>query len=359
MQVQDEVSAFIRSRWIRWNSMTLTSTSRLMLALLVAVAASVVFYAAPSLFVQAAETDDLAMRIDCDGFVSRGGSLLLNRDNTGQGREQFVISATDGDGNVIYEPTIESLRVGVSIEFPDGLYWAWTTAPETNPITVRIVSPAGNGLNEQVVYSLLGSCAELDTGDSGLTIDETPDGSTSPSVLLNANAPRPTNPEGSISGTPGYLIVNTDNLNIRSGDGAEYTIVAKVDGGTNLIVLGRNASRTWWYVSVGNILGWVSGELTIIRGDLTGIPIVPVTGEIAAPTLFVYSTTIIYSDPSLDSTPVCEIGGNLEYYVIGRTPSETWYELEANCGGGTITGWVRQTSGAIRNPAGSFIPVTS
>jgi uncharacterized protein YraI len=336
-----------------------TSVRRLLAGLLTAAIASVLFYIAPAPFVRAADADGLSMRVDCDGFVSRGGSIVLNRDNTGQGREQFIITATDGNGDIIYNPVPESLRVGVSIEFPDGLYWAWTTAPAANPITVEVISPAGNGLNEQVIYSILGSCPDLETVEGELTVDKTPDGSTSPSVPLNANAPRPTNPEGSASRSPGYLIVNTDNLNIRSGDGAEYTIVAKVDGGTELIVLGRNASRTWWYVSVGDVLGWVTGELTIIRGDLTGIPIVPVTGEIAAPTLFVYSSTSLYSDPSLASSAVCEISGNQEYYVIGRTASETWYEIEAACGGGTVTGWVRESAGGLRNPAGSFIPVTS
>lgn len=356
MRAQYSASAFISSLW---HILTSISNLRLVVAGVMTVAAALIFYSSSAFFVQAADVDGLSLRIDCDGFISRGGSLLLNRDNTGQGREQFIITATDGDGTVIYEPTPESLRVGVSIEFPDGLYWAWTTAPVTNPITVSIVSPAGNNLNEQVIYSLLGSCPTLETVDGELTADENPDGSTSPSVPLNVTAPRPTNPEGSVSADPGYLIVNTDNLNIRSGDGAEYTIVAKVDGGTELIVLGRNAARTWWYVSVGDILGWVSGELTIIRGDLTGIPTVPVTGDIAAPTLFVYSATSIYSDPTLESTPVCEIAGNQEYYVIGRTTAETWYELQANCGGGTVTGWVREAAGALRNPAGSFIPVTS
>lgn len=335
------------------------SWRRLTCIVLMVLAVGSLLYAVTTPKVQAADTDALSLRVDCDGFVSRGGTLVLNRDNTGSGREQFIISATDGSGLEIYESAPESLRVGVNIEFPDGLYWAWTTAPTANPLTVRIVSLAGSGLNEQVVYSILGNCADLETADSELNTDEVPNGSTSPSVPLNVTAPRPTNSEGSTSGSAGYLIVNTDNLNVRSGDGAEYTIVAKVDGGTELIVLGRNASRTWWYIQVGEILGWVSGELTVIRGDLTGIPIVPVTGEIGAPTLFVYSPTSLRIGPTLNTSVVCDINGNQEYYVIGRTASETWYELQASCGGGTVTGWVRESSGGLRNPAGSFIPVTN
>lgn len=338
-------SAFRQHVELRW----------LIVPILMLLIAGLAFFTAAPL--QAAEADTLSLRVDCNGFISRGGSLLLNRDNTGSGREQFIITATDGEGNVIYAPTVESLRVGLSIQFPDGLYWAWTTAPSANPLTVRIISQAGNGLNEQVVYSILGNCAELESTTAEPAVNTLPQGSTSPSIPLNVTAPRPKNPEGSVRGSEGYLIVNTDNLNVRSGDGAEYTVVAKVDGGTELIVLGRNASRTWWYVQIGDILGWVNGELTLIRGDLTRIPIVPVTGEIAAPTLFLYSTTSLRTGPEVDSAAICDIRGNQEYYVIGRTASSGWYELQANCGG-TVTGWVRETSGGLRNPAGSFIPVT-
>ncbi len=327
----------------------------LILPILITLLTALAVFAASPL--HAAESSALSLRVDCGGFISRGGSLVLNRDNTGTGREQFVITATDGEGNVIYAPTVESLKVGLSVQFPDGLYWAWTAEPVANPLTVRIISQAGNGLNEQVVYSILGNCASLESKSDDTAIN-TPQGGTSPSVPLNVTAPRPTNPEGTVSGREGYMIVNTDNLNVRSGDGAEYTIVAKVDGGTRLIVLGRNASRTWWYVQVGEVLGWVNGELTLIRGDLTRIPIVPVTGEIAAPTLFLYSTTALRTSPDASAAEICEIRGNQEYYVIGRTASNSWYELQANCGG-TVTGWVREASGGLRNPAGSFIPVTN
>ncbi|MBC8099311.1 MAG: SH3 domain-containing protein [Armatimonadetes bacterium] len=170
--------------------------------------------------------------------------------------------------------------------------------------------------------------------------------------------PRPSNPDNLTTGQPGYLIVNTDNLNIRSGDGPEYTVVGVVDGGTELIVLGRNENRTWWYVQVADIKGWVIGELSIVRGDLTNIPVVPVLGEVARPSLYVFVEATLFTIPVEGALGVCQIAGDRDYYVIGRTVSSVWLELEATCDGATVTGWVKAELGGLRNAANSFIPVT-
>jgi hypothetical protein len=308
----------------------------------------------------AGQRDGLVFRVDCDGFISRGGELIFNRDNTGQGREQVVFTATDGLGNVIYAPTTESFLVGARLTLPPGLFFGWTAAPAANPLRVEVYSPEGNGLNRQTIYTVIGNCGNVQTiaTQEEITLNDYLDGITSPSVPLNTTAPRPFNTRDLTYQQPGYLIVNTDNQNLRSGDGPEYTVVAKVDGGTQLIVLGRNEARTWWFVQVDDIRGWVLGELTIIRGDLTGVPVVPVTGEIARPTLFLFDLTPLAVVPVEGSLSVCQIPGNLDYYIIGRNAKATWFELEATCNGAAVTGWVKAEEGGLRNQAESFIPVT-
>lgn len=308
--------------------------------------------------VQGAAREGLVFRVGCEGFVSRGGDIVLNRDNTGADRETFIIVATDGNGNIVYGPTTESFRVGARLTLPPGLAFDWTAAPTANPINVRVYSPAGNDLNEQTIYTALGTCEDLETAEIEFDIVEATDGSTSPSVGLNAVPPRASNPSGVNRGREGYLLVNTDNLNVRSGDGAEYTVVGIVDGGTELVVLGRNENRSWWYVQVGDVVGWVAAELTLIRGDLTNIPVVPVTGEIERPSLFLYTNQFLLTVPVEGALTVCEIPGNTEYYIIGQTANSAWYELEASCGGATVTGWVLAELGALRDPAETFIPVT-
>lgn len=306
----------------------------------------------------AAVREGLVFRVDCEGFTSLGGSVKLDRDNTGTGREQFVITAVDGNNNVIFAPMTESFIVGSRISFPVGASFKWTTAPTANPIVVRVYSPSSGELTEQTIFAAAGACDTLATvATSDFSLLRVLDGRTSPSIALNQYPPRPFGGSDLIQNQPGYLVVDTGALNIRSGDGIEYSIVGRVPGGSFLAVLGRNADASWWYVQVGDIIGWVSNEPVKIRGNLTGTPIVPVRGEPFLPRVFVYADQFLKTLPRADALNLCVIEGGLEYYVVGRTEDFSWYELEATCGDAPITGWIDAELVAIRNPGDYVIPV--
>src|SRR5688572_8942901 len=92
----------------------------------------------------AATGGEATFSLDCAGFTGNGGSMVLDRDNTGESREAFIVSATDGIGNIVYEPVVDRFFVGASISWTGGNKIAWTSAPKFNPITLRVVSRAGN-----------------------------------------------------------------------------------------------------------------------------------------------------------------------------------------------------------------------
>lgn len=97
--------------------------------------------------------------IDCAGMdATDTGAHILDRDNTGSGEERIRILAQDGAGTVIldyeYQTALGTYAGGVGD-------WTWDTAPAYNPITVQIISMAGNGLPEQVDFTATGSCAGL------------------------------------------------------------------------------------------------------------------------------------------------------------------------------------------------------
>lgn len=174
----------------------------------------------------------------------------------------------------------------------------------------------------------------------------------------NAVPPRPTNPDEVVVNQSGYLIVNTDNLSLRSGPGAEYTVLGILDGGTQLLVLGRNTDRSWWQVRAGTFTGWVNAQFVIIRGDLTDIPLVEADGLVTPPTLYVgFEGTPLYDQPSADEPAICAIAGNQEYIVTGRDSNSTWWQIEAACNGFPTTGWINAEHGILRNPADVSIPV--
>jgi hypothetical protein len=311
--------------------------------------------------------------LDCFGYTGSGGDVLLTRDNTGSERESFIVSVTDGIGNIIYEPVVDQFFVGGTVSWTGGETFRWTATPKYNPLTLRVVSRAGNGLDEQLVTLATGSCEGLpsfgatpegvftileDTliGANGIVL---PLGASSPSVPLNAVPPRPVNDDELIDELPGWLIVNTDNLSVRSGDGPEYSLVAIVDGGTELIPLGRNLDFSWWYVQAGDKIGWAKAEFLIARGDLTDVTVVPSNGEIAQPKFFLYSDASVVASPSTRALELCSVPGNLDYLVVGRDAKIEWYEIQATCDNAVIKGWVPAALGAIRNQSNEFIPVTT
>jgi hypothetical protein len=322
----------------------------------------------------AGENGSAGFALTCEGFTGTGGYIMLDRDNTGTQREAFILSATDGVGNVIYAPIEDSFFVGGTVSWDGDDLVPWTAAPQYNPLTLRVMSRAGNGLPEALILLTTGSCDELPVYgirpanalfvlNDVLTIADgtisVPAGSTSPSVGLNETPPRARNADDVVEDLPGFALVNTDNLSLRSGDGSEYTLVGVVDGGDKLVVLGRNLKFSWWYVQAGDLVGWASAQFLVMRGNFLDVPVVEAQGEIAQPSFFLYSHQELLGTPSAASLPLCTIAGDQEYRIVGRTTSASWYEVQATCDGVLVNGWLPDATGAVRNPAGLFILVTN
>ncbi|PJF32751.1 MAG: hypothetical protein CUN52_00090 [Phototrophicales bacterium] len=306
----------------------------------------------------AAERDRASWTVTCDGFRSNGGGFVLTRDNTGIGREELVIYATDGTGKIIFGPVAESFIIGGGLYITDGVSFRWTTAPTANPLTVYVVSSAGNGLPQQPVYSVQGTCDNFPAFLTPLPFP--PIQPPSPSVAINQSSPLVANPQNIGRDYEGYLIVNTFRANLRSGDGVRYTIVARVNGGTELIVLGVNEARTWWFVEVDETRGWINGDLVLVRGNLNNVPILSpeeAQGEILPPRFFLWITTPLRATPSERGATICQLPGNLEYVILGRTGDSSWYLVQAVCGDVLVEGWFKADAGAIRNLGRLPIPV--
>src|SRR5690606_30625047 len=78
------------------------------------------------------------------------------------------------------------------------------------------------------------------------------------------------------------VVVNTSFLNVRTGPGAEYTVLVTVVGGTELPVLGVFEDGVWYQVNTDAGPGWINIEFTLPRGDFSNLPLLDV-GETGAP----------------------------------------------------------------------------
>ncbi len=115
----------------------------------------------PRLRVAEAATHNGALpTIDCAGlhFVE-GASLTFDRDNTGTDQEYIEMVGRDGGGAQIML-IADQRNLGTTANF--SATYPWAVAPASNPITVRLVSPAGGQqANEQLVWEVTGECSRL------------------------------------------------------------------------------------------------------------------------------------------------------------------------------------------------------
>lgn len=162
---------------------------------------------------------------------------------------------------------------------------------------------------------------------------------------------QPANPSATLVGP--VAVINTGALNIRSGPGAQYTVIGTLAGGEEAQIIGRTNDWTWWLLEtrVGN--GWANSIYIIERGDLSGVPYVapgtltapgqePSEGVapapvVAGPVAIVNTGALhIRSGPnsSFDSLGSVPFGTRMP--IVGQSADRGWWQVESVYG----TGWV-------------------
>lgn len=125
------------------------------LALIAATALAMPLLSTPAV----AQHYDGGYEIGCRQVVLQGtGPHVLDRDNTGTGYENFRVKATDGAGHVLVDHEYSNY-LGT---FTGGLGTvAYDTPPTANPITVYVISEAGNELAEETQTIGSGTCDKI------------------------------------------------------------------------------------------------------------------------------------------------------------------------------------------------------
>jgi len=182
---------------------------------------------------------------------------------------------------------------------------------------------------------------------------------------------------GAISGN--RVVVNTSNLNVRSGPSVAFSVIATVRGGTQLAVLGRAKDDVWLLVEGTFGRGWLNRELTIFRGNYSTVPIVEDIGAFAPPAQI--NPGIAPANPVVPSNPetvsgnrvivntgnlnvrsgpgaafgsIATVRGGTQLAVRGVTTDGVWYLVEGSFG----QGWVNSEFVIFRGNY-SIIPVIS
>lgn len=106
----------------------------------------------------AVTVNDGGIFVDCNG-ATYNGSMTYTRDNTGSNVEIVQLISFDGAGNIMSFGQLQDPPGGTQPIY--GTYL--DNPPQFNPLTVQIISIAGNGLDEQIAFSATGTCPGLPT----------------------------------------------------------------------------------------------------------------------------------------------------------------------------------------------------
>jgi len=180
--------------------------------------------------------------------------------------------------------------------------------------------------------------------------------------------------------TPTATIV-TGQLNVRSGPGTEYTIIATVTQGNVVTLLGRNSDSTWAYIQTATaVIGWINAGSDYITPSVaisslplvtlatatptaTGVPTSTPTPTATATTISGAYATIatgalnVRSGPSLAYSAVTAVYQGNVVSLIGRNANSTWAKIRLSNG---TEGWVNAASTYITpNVAISSLPVVT
>jgi uncharacterized protein YgiM (DUF1202 family) len=156
-------------------------------------------------------------------------------------------------------------------------------------------------------------------------------GSTPTPVPPGATAVPTTAPSGP---APNSAVVNTGNLNVRSGPGVGYPRVTSVSIGTTVSLFGRNLDTSW--VSVGTPngqQGWVNSKFLNASSNMSNLPVTSQTG-----TGYVATGNLnVRSAPSATASVVTTVPYGSAVTLLGRSSDNTWLMVHAFDG---KEGWV-------------------
>lgn len=159
-------------------------------------------------------------------------------------------------------------------------------------------------------------------------------------------------------------VIETGQLNIRSGPGIEYGIVNTVNQGAIVTLLGRNADSSWAYIqTVAAVRGWVNASPTYITPSVAINTLDVVTNEAptAVPTptntptptpvaasgstaTIVTGALNVRNGPNLAYAPVAVATQGTVVTLLGRNADSSWAKIRLSNGS---EGWVNAASSYI------------
>jgi len=84
--------------------------------------------------------------------------------------------------------------------------------------------------------------------------------------------PEPPTATPTSAGPP--IVTAAGEVNVRQGPGTNYAVIGHLTTGEVALLIGRNETGDWWQIRRDDgAIGWVLGQLVVVEGDTTAIPV--------------------------------------------------------------------------------------
>ena len=177
----------------------------------------------------------------------------------------------------------KSLKISLYLGLGFAAIWIFSMLTSCDSLEKQLEATVSSGISQTqtVVVATEQSIqtADAQTLVAGYTATSTV--TSSPTPTIPSPTPSPTN-TNTLSPSPtltptialfGTASVRYSNTNIRYGPSSEYPIVAKLDAGVEISLLGQSEDEKWFVVLMSNGKeGWVSGDLINVVESIGGIP---------------------------------------------------------------------------------------
>lgn len=153
------------------------------------------------------------------------------------------------------------------------------------------------------------------------------------------------------------LVINTSFLNVRSGPGSEFSVVATLSGGDEVQALGISRDGFWFLARGAFGTGWLDTDFVLFRGDIASVPVVDPGAALQEATMqmpvAIFSTSLtLYAAPGVNFGAVGFVNGPGELPVVARTADGDWVQVSTPNG----FGWVLADQVIVRGDP-NLIPV--
>lgn len=120
-------------------------------------------------------------------------------------------------------------------------------------------------------------------------------------------------------------------VNVRTGPGAGFQLIGKLQRGVAKEILGKSEDSKWWQIDYEGNLGWIPADFTDVRGGTSGVQVVAVARP-PTPTALPTGVIVTRLQPTATATANIPSAKGRIYFVVKQADASY------------TTAWVRPTN---------------